>query len=464
MTALRKYELAELPSMCVDVVEHSARARKGWTRCEFGTNLQFDTAKMESYFFASWEPVLFDALLVAAAVEFCDKTQRRPASGWGRTIALRIPVHEPDRWNQKAVSESLHAALSFLTGDQWEITFSGRKVAEAAPRQGLFSLGNDIAAVIPFSDGLDSRAVAGIMALELGERLVRVRLGSKDFDCAKETRRRQPFTSVPYKVRAGDQSFVESSARSRGFKFSLLSGLSAYLAKASRIIVPESGQGALGPVLVPVGQAYDDYRSHPLFTARMEKFIAALLQYQVRYEFPQLWLTKGETLARFVSDCPDGTGSWASTWSCWQQNRHVSVDRRKRQCGICAACMLRRMSVHAAGLSEPPETYVWENLGVPDFDIGAAIAFDRKKITGAMREYAIAGALHLDHLAAMRHSPANAKAISLNAFQLGQACGLPESEARTKLDRLLARHESEWKSFVNSLGPNSFVAGWACAR
>ena len=42
--------------------------------------------------------------------------------------------------------------------------------------------------------------------------------------------------------------------------------------------MPESGQGALGPALAPVGQAYADYRNHPLFTGRMEKFLFALLR------------------------------------------------------------------------------------------------------------------------------------------------------------------------------------------
>ena len=125
----------------------------------------------------------------------------------------------------------------------------------------------------------------------------------------------------------------------------------AYLAGAREVIVPESGQGALGPSLVTAGQAYPDYRSHPLFTARMEKFIEALLGYRVRYAFPQIWQTKGETLRQFIEACPED--GWASTRSCWQSQRHVSVDGRKRQCGICAACMLRRMSVHAAGLFPP---------------------------------------------------------------------------------------------------------------
>ena len=218
-------------------------------------------------------------------------TKRRPARIWARQIELHIPVHEPDRWNHQDVATSLHDTLNFLTGDVWQITFYRRKHVKSAPRQGLISLRNGVSAVIPFSEGLDSRAVAGIMGLKLGDKLVRVRLGTKAFDGG--SRRREPFTSVPYGVKRGEKPFVKSSARSRGFKFALISGLAAYLANATQVIVPESAQGALGPTLVPVGQAYVDYRSHPLFTARMEKFLLALLGRSVKFEFPQLWQTKG---------------------------------------------------------------------------------------------------------------------------------------------------------------------------
>ena len=459
MRAAEDNSSAELSSIQVDVIEPGARERKGWLRCEIGTNLAFKTEKMESYFFAQWKPVLYDALLVAAAVEFCDKTKRRPVHAWARHIELRIPVHEPDRWNEKDVNATLHDTLNFLTGDVWQIDFYSRKNTESAPRQGHMSLGNHVSAVIPFSEGLDSRAVAGIMGKKLGNELVRVRLGTKAFDSGKFLRRRQPFTSVPYDVNQGEKRFVESSARSRGFKFALISGLAAYLADAHRIIVPESAQGALGPTLVPVGQAYVDYRSHPLFTGRLEKFLLALLGYPVKFEFPQLWQTKGETLKEFVANCEDGQ-AWVSTWSCWQQNRQVSVDHKKRQCGICASCMLRRLSVHAAGLSEPKTTYVWENLNADNFEAGAATSFDRMKITGAMHEYAIAGTLYLDHLATMRHSRANERTIALSAFQLSRACDLPGAVASARLNRALSQHEAEWKSFMSSLGQSSFVANW----
>ncbi|TIV10694.1 MAG: hypothetical protein E5W00_06550 [Mesorhizobium sp.] len=94
----------------------------------------------------------------------------------------------------------------------------------------------------------------------------------------------------------------ETSARSRGFKFALISGIAAYLAGASEIVLPESGQGIFGPALVTSSaQAYPDFRSHPLFTMRMERVLAALLKRPVRFVFPRIWSTKGETLKAYAA-------------------------------------------------------------------------------------------------------------------------------------------------------------------
>jgi len=461
MTNAQRKPCSPVPT-AIHVVEPGVRTAQGAWRCQIGTNVEFSTASLESYFFARWEPVACDALLVAAAVEFADRALRRPAYTWQREFALRIPVHDTNRWNDRRVSETLRDALGFLTGDRWHFEFYGRRKAMSSPQQSTLDLPTDVEAVIPFSNGLDSHAVAGLLAREMGSKLVRVRLGSKLRDTEPISRRRQAFTSVPYHVNSGERAFVESTARSRGFKFALISGLAAYLAGAGTIIVPESGQGALGPTLVPVGQSYEDYRSHPLFTGRMEEFLEALLGYRVRYSFPQLWYTKAETLRRFVNEC-DGDSSWSATWSCWQQNRHVSVEHKKRQCGICAACMLRRLSVHAAGLWEPKEAYVWEDLGASTFPAGAAASFGKEKITRALHEYAIAGTLHLDHLAGLLDSAANARMIDLNIFQLSGALSIQESDVRAKLHRLLRQHGTEWRSFVISLGQSSFVAEWAQA-
>lgn len=446
------------PSLRVDVVEAGGRARRGYRPCEIDGDLTFSTSHLESYCLAQWEPVIFDALVVAAAVEFCDRIQRRQTQHWGRNIELRIPVHDPERWGAPAVSAALKDALDFLTGDCWLLSFAARKSAATVPQQITFEMPDDARAVIAFSEGLDSRAVAGLMHRELGDGLIRVRLGTKEFlPVIEPSGKKQPFTSIPYKVKPKTGEFVESSARSRGFKFATISGIAAYMVKAERIIVTESGQGAIGPVLVAVGQGYEDYRSYPLFTDRMEIFLHALFGHRVRFEFPRLWHTKGETLAAFAKECTDGA-SWSTTWSCWQQNRHSSVAGHKRQCGVCAACMLRRLSVHAAGLAEAKETYVWENLSAATFESGASTAFEH--ITKAQREYAIAGALHLDHLATLQKSPMNKGTIDLTVTQLSRSRGVPQDTVRASMNRLLNQHESEWMNFLDALGPDSFVANW----
>lgn len=447
------------PSIAIDVVECSAVRRRGHTPCRIGEHVSFSTESLETYCVTNWEPIVYDALLVAAAVEFADRTLRRPALKWDRQIEIIIPVHDPDRWKTPAVSVALHDALEFLTGDRWHITFRSRLKELDEPQQRRFDLAQGITSVIPFSDGLDSRVVAGLMEKEMGDKLIRVRLGSKRFDRSGARRYQHPFTSVPYQVTPGIGDSIESSARSRGFKFALISGLAAYLAKAYQVIVSESGQGSLGPALVTVGQAYEDYRTHPLFTERMERFLGALLNHQVRFQFPRVWHTKAETLAKYVAECQPST--WSDTLSCWQQNRQVSVDHKKRQCGICAACMLRRMSIHAARLTESKQTYVWEDLEAKSFNEGAAPSFPAKKITGKLQQYAIAGALHLDHLAGLQSSRSDKGTLELNVFQLSRCLGIPESDVQTKLNRLLSQHETEWKEFVQSLGKNSFVAKWA---
>jgi 7-cyano-7-deazaguanine synthase in queuosine biosynthesis len=354
----------------------------------------------------------------------------------------------------------LSNALSFLTGDVWRFEFYKRKKPADQPRQSKLSLPSNVEAVLPFSNGLDSKAVAGLMSRQLGDRLVRIRLGSKLRGKEVLAAGREPFTSVPYQVKCGRRSFVESSARSRGFKFGVISGLAAYLSGANQIILPESGQGSIGPALIPVGQAYEDYRSHPLFTARMEAFLAAILCHRVHFAFPRLWSTKAETLKAFIDEC-GGEGSWSDTWSCWQQSRQASVDHKKRQCGICAACMLRRLSVHAAGLQEPKEHFVWEDLSAATFETAATAAFPREKVTRSQREYAIAGVLHLDHLAGLLGSDANAGRLKLSAAQIGRTMGIEDTEVAAKLNRLLRQHKYEWTNFMDSLGHNSFVADWA---
>ena len=471
-----------LSSVCVGVVQKGEEAIPGWLRCAVDENLWFDTSGMESYFFVPREPVLHDAFVVGTAVEFCDRIKRRPAQEWRRHFFLKIPVHDPDRWLQSSVANSLRDALEFLTGDYWCLRFYPRK-KPITPRRGLFDHDLDCvkSAVVPFSNGLDSCMAAGLAAVELGDRVVRVRLHPKRFPPKRINTQKEPFLAVPYEARKGKRKYVESSARSRGFKFALVGAIAAYLCDAEKIIIPESGQGALGPSLIPVGQTYPDYRSHPRFGRKMEEFLRALIGFEGRYCYPHIWYTKGETLARFIEKTGNNV-RWMNTQTCWQQNRHasvkgkgiqkgrwglfgqqnrhVAVKGKVRQCGICAACMLRRMSVHAADQTEPSSTYVWENLFAREFRFGASPDFDKKKISEAMRHHAVAGVLHMDHLAGLQDWPKNAPNLDTESHELSQSLGIDQDTVEQKMQRLLTQHKYEWEQFVTFLGPNSFIARW----
>jgi Queuosine biosynthesis protein QueC len=440
-------------SIRIHIADGNSQTMRGETRCEIGRDLSFSTEGLESYLLAETRDETWDALLVAGAVEFADRIHRRPSLGWNRAISLRLPVRDPDRWSQPAVRESLRDSLDYLTGDSWEVSFYQRRTEVVRLGQPHLVCPQGITAVIPFSNGLDSRAVSGLLERELTSQVLRVRL-STGKQAVEGLSVNELFARVPYNLRG---RFPESSGRSRGFKFAMLGGVAAHLSGASQIIVPESGQGALGPSLIPVGQTYEDYRSHPTFTSRMERFFEAFFERAIAFSFPSIWQTKGETLRNYIYHC--GDVRWMDTRSCWQQSRQVSVGGKRRQCGVCAACMLRRMSIHSAGGGESNEHYVWENLGAPTFEAGVAPGFDERRVTRALREYAIAGALHLEHLAAWRRD-STAPSLEVHCHQLGQALALDRSIVREKLIRLLQKHEEEWAAFLSHLGPGSFVTRW----
>jgi 7-cyano-7-deazaguanine synthase in queuosine biosynthesis len=448
---------AKISEKAIDVVEAGRRPREGRIAFDLGRDLEFSTDALRSYAFASWEPLIYDAMVLAAAVEFSDRVVKRPSRGWARRIAVQLPVHDPARWNDPAVSNSLHEALGFLTGDFWTIEFVKRSKAVPAPMQECLPFPRPTEAVIAYSDGMDSRAVAGLFSKTLGEKLVRVRVGSKAAGKPVVDGQLQPFAKVPYKFKASTGN-GETTARSRGFKFALISGLAAYLADAGEILIPESGQGAIGPALVMVSHAYPDYRNHPLFTARMTRFLKALLGKTVKFSFPRLWHTKGETLREFAA-LPEGD-SWRGTKSCWRNSRWSALNGKLVQCGICAACMLRRMSVHAAGLREEAGNYICGDLTAPS--LVDAIHPDFTRNSTAFEEYAIAGTLHLDHMADMASDDARST-VRRHALLTGMALGISAPTAEEKLVGMFERHAAEWNNFVNNLGARSFVKKWTRA-
>lgn len=438
------------PELRVQVCEQGQTALPGWRRCEVDRDLVFSPEHLESYCLSNASVVGFDLLVLAAAVEYCDKSQHRPEFTWRRQFFLQVPVHELGRWNRPEVVSALEETLDLLTGDWWSVSFVARRKALWGTGQQTLDLPKGAQAVIPYSEGLDSRAVSALLDRELGQGLIRVRMHASP---GGKKKRAERFAAVPYKVAAAS---AESSVRSRGFKFAMIGGLAAHLLGVETVYLPESGQGALGPALITVGQTYPDYRNHPRFLHLAEKFLNALLGHKIRFELPRLWFTKGQTVARYAQEY-GASASWAATRSCWRRQRQVSVAGKWRQCGVCAACQLRRLSLHAAGLSEAADIYVWRDLDAPTLAGAADPEFKGAKAGKASREYAIAGVLHLHHLAGFRTQDRYRPARNLAVAHLAEALGESEAEIRIKLYRMLETHEAEWEAYIGSLAPGSFV-------
>lgn len=416
---------------------------------EIGQQIRFDAEILDSFDVAGCLSRHFDLLVVCAAIEVADRRWER-SRAWARTFNLRIPVIDLERWQKPAVEHHLRRALGFLTGDNWQFTFvQAKNGSPIGARQIPLAFNKTKKFAIAYSDGLDSRAVTGLSG------------GADQALCIRVSGNRQrrqksdsPFERIPFDTR--DYRKSESSFRSRGFKFAAVTAMAAQLYQVSRIVVPESGQGALGPAILPLHNVYADYRNHPAFFRRMEQFLHALLDWNVKFEQPRLWYTKGQTLQEFLQLPGKTPLDLTQTHSCWQTRRIVNVGHRK-QCGLCAACLLRRQSLHAAGIEEESGVYVVADLR--EASIGAALSQVADKADrDIMIEYGSVGARHLQHLADLAGRPD--ELLHTHASQIATATGEACDETTRRLRAMLSVHAEEWKAFRSELGRDSFLNGW----
>ncbi|HEV7276569.1 MAG TPA: 7-cyano-7-deazaguanine synthase [Devosiaceae bacterium] len=427
------------PSRHSEAVEHA----------EIGQQINFDAEILDSFDVAGCLPRHFDLLVVCAAIEVADRRWKRTRA-WARNFNIRVPVIDLERWQKPAVEHSLRRVLNFLTGDNWQFTFV--KAKNASPiggRQIPLPFGKTKTFAVAYSDGLDSRAVTGLSGGEDEALCIRV-AGSRQ-------RRKQgdsPFERIPFDTRNYRKN--ESSFRSRGFKFAAVTAIAAQLYQVSRIVVPESGQGALGPAILPLHNVYADYRNHPAHFRRMEDLLTSLLDWKIKFEQPRLWHTKGQTLQKFLQLPGKSKLHLSQTHSCWQTRRIVN-DGHRKQCGLCAACLLRRQSLHAAGVEESAEAYIVAELSAST--VGDALSpVTDKADRDIMIEYGSVGARHLQHLADMSVWPD--ELLHTHASQIAAATGETCDETTRRLRAMLSEHADEWRAFRSELGAASFLNDW----
>lgn len=454
-------DLVHRPRAHIVGLEQRRRVSSTAIPCVIGEDLVTHPEKLGRYCSGELDARADDLIVFAGVVAFADRMiKRTTATSWVRDLHITVPVLDVDFWQQQHIEATTRDLLNLLTGDAWQLSFVGRKKPLTVVQQGPLALkGSQPSVVMPYSDGMDSFAVARLLNHEEPDTtLIMVTTGRRrdaDEDARKGTVTSQRFRfAVPFGV--SSKRFRESSFRSRALIYGTMGAIAAKLSGSKRIVVAESGQGALGPWLTPVGNEAIDLRMHPIYTSALARFVGEVLDADLAFEHPRLWSTKAETLKALVA--AESASGWEKTRSCAGDARHMSLEGSLVQCGVCAACLLRRVSVREAGLDESAVVYMWSDLTAPT--LRQAAHAGARPTTENDVNLAVCGALSLQQL-----SDAGKEDLSAKAWELAAALNTPaERQVLEKnLRRLVAAHSQEWCRFVDAQGRKSFLAKWAHA-
>lgn len=419
-------------------------------RCQGGNHFEIDTEVLEHYTFHNLNEFDLDVLLILAAVEYADRRIRRcQGTQWSRTLSLDVAVSRPKHWNMESVRSSLSRTLNVLTGDCWSFKFHQRSISLINDQKQLPLEPHGPFVILPYSDGMDSM----LLGLTLPSDIKQMRLtapnrasgASKCFLCEDGYFR----ISIPIRTIFHTDDHPEPSFRSRSFKFLMICALAAWWSNSDIILIPENGQGIIGPVLTPKGLEYEYLGSHPFFTYELGLFVQEALGVTVRFAHPNIWKTKGTVLREAIYS----GATIPKSMSCVMDFRQGFGG--EIHCGICSNCLLRRVSLHAASISENQDRYYYSNLN--------------RSSLGEMSCNTEVHKEHKSHLDIFFHAVQSMERfaklesgdksyqIDRHAFELSEIKFCSEEEAASGMRALIATHNKEWESFVSSLSSNSWI-------
>lgn len=304
-----------------------------------------------------------DFLFITTIVYCIDKLVPRSNSidNWTRQLQVEIPVSNSELWNQNA--DDLNRAISFLTGDSWNISYRDLDCSLVRPKRNryrLFLEETTPVTVCLFSGGLDS-LIGAIDLLESNPSATVKFVGHYDpavggpksdqkiliGKLRDRYRERVKFVQV----RAGQNPpGDEVSFRSRSILFI---GLGIYVASATGerldLVMPENGNIALNVPLTPSRRGSSSTRTaHPFFLSSINKIlqnVGIVNRVLNPYEFK----TKGEC----VEQCHNQgllENIFTSSVSCAKSHhRRTWIRRSARQCGRCMPCIYRRAALNKVG-------------------------------------------------------------------------------------------------------------------
>lgn len=309
-----------------------------------------------------------DWIDLAIAVYVADRLSLREIekyrSNWKRTFNLKIAVRNLEIWLGQDVQIELENVLNFYTDDDWEFEFvkleSDERMKAVNNKLLLPPLKRPKVAL--FSGGLDSFAGLAQQLYDDDESsfiLVSGRTNSR-----QEFLQKQQINELRKKYK--DKEIIhhiinfgfnwnglphpkeENSQRTRGFVFTTLGAVTAFNAETNVLEIYENGIGAINlPYDKSQVGTMNSRGVNPLSLLRMERFIQTLTKQDFQIRNLYLFETKGgmcrHEAVRSLAD------AISLTFSCDGFPVHTAG---KSQCGVCTSCLLRRLSLKNADLTD----------------------------------------------------------------------------------------------------------------
>ncbi|MBM3497147.1 MAG: hypothetical protein FJX74_00610 [Armatimonadetes bacterium] len=338
-----------------------------------GRNVEVDLSQTTEALGGDPPPRLRDLLEIAVAVYVADLAFLRGQNeGWVRSTHFLVPVRDPAFWRDH--EPQLALALYVLTHDNYGFHFCARAEPDDVPASPCKFA--DVDCVSLLSGGIDSFAGAALL-LATGRRPLFVGhrsqnptiVASQDHvrqaltDAFGEPVQFVPVSCGPSRGRGGagrpypPPEERETSQRARSFLYLALGALGCQATGAGHLLCPENGVLAVN---LPLTEArvggYSTAGVRPQTLAAFRRLLDAL-GVPLTIDNPFLYQTKGQLIREilrryFPPDVIQGAVS------CWM------TGRLSRPCGACIPCLVRAISMHAAGL--PPEAHA-----VDPFSTGA---------------------------------------------------------------------------------------------
>lgn len=267
---------------------------------------------------------------------------------WARDITAFVPVRDPDFWEDRAIA--LQELFGDLTFDRLRLHFRHDPDAPGSPRQRDEHPDCDCVALL--SGGVDS--YTGVLALLDSNRqpllVSHNNPGTARYQRAAEAGLDLPtehfvaFRADPHRtgsVFPGN----EGSQRSRTMLFMGAAALAAAALGVNEVHLSENGVMA---VHVPMSAArvgsLSTRTATPGAVARMADLASRALEAPITIRNELVTMTKPDVVARAVE--LGGRDTLPKLASCW------AIGRQHVHCGICAPCLMRRISLLTHGVED----------------------------------------------------------------------------------------------------------------